>query len=97
MSGDPAAPRRVAVQSIDRGVAILRCFDIRRPDLGISELATPIEQVPPQTITDPEVPAAQLTEVRGRGFARSTSDRVVPPVAVPIPVLVPVPVSKQDR
>jgi IclR family acetate operon transcriptional repressor len=39
MSGDPAAPRRAAVQSIDRAVAILRCFDIRRPDLGISELA----------------------------------------------------------
>lgn len=33
------APRRNGVQSIDRAVAILRCFDGRRPELGISELA----------------------------------------------------------
>jgi IclR family transcriptional regulator, acetate operon repressor len=32
-------PRRNGVQSIDRAVAILRCFDGRRPELGISELA----------------------------------------------------------
>jgi IclR family transcriptional regulator, acetate operon repressor len=31
--------RREGVQSIDRAVAILRCFDGRRPELGISELA----------------------------------------------------------
>src|SRR5215207_2961802 len=31
--------RRNGVQSIDRAVAILRCFDSRRPELGISELA----------------------------------------------------------
>jgi IclR family transcriptional regulator, acetate operon repressor len=31
--------RRNGVQSIDRAVAILRCFDGRRPELGISELA----------------------------------------------------------
>jgi IclR family acetate operon transcriptional repressor len=31
--------RRDGVQSIDRAVAILRCFDGRRPELGISELA----------------------------------------------------------
>ncbi|HEX2285536.1 MAG TPA: IclR family transcriptional regulator [Mycobacterium sp.] len=31
--------RRTGVQSIDRAVAILRCFDGRRPELGISELA----------------------------------------------------------
>ncbi|MCI2416897.1 IclR family transcriptional regulator [Saccharopolyspora sp. K220] len=32
-------PDRSSVQSIDRAVAILRCFDVRRPDLGISDLA----------------------------------------------------------
>jgi len=31
--------RRDGVQSIDRAVAILRCFDGRTPELGISELA----------------------------------------------------------
>lgn len=39
MTVDPAAGRRASVQSIDRAVAILRCFDARRPDLGISDLA----------------------------------------------------------
>jgi IclR family transcriptional regulator, acetate operon repressor len=34
-----AQQRRGGVQSIDRAVAILRCFDGRRPELGISELA----------------------------------------------------------
>ncbi len=40
-SGENAAEvrRRDGVQSIDRAVAILRCFDGRRPELGISELA----------------------------------------------------------
>ncbi|MCT7661790.1 IclR family transcriptional regulator [Mycobacterium deserti] len=38
--GNPAeVQRRHGVQSIDRAVAILRCFDRRRPELGISELA----------------------------------------------------------
>lgn len=35
---DPGA-RRAGVQSIDRAVLILRCFDARRPELGISEIA----------------------------------------------------------
>jgi IclR family acetate operon transcriptional repressor len=35
----PEVRRRGGVQSIDRAVAILRCFDGRRPELGISELA----------------------------------------------------------
>lgn len=30
---------RSAVQSVDRAVAILRCFDARRPTLGISDIA----------------------------------------------------------
>jgi IclR family transcriptional regulator, acetate operon repressor len=30
---------RTGVQSVDRAVAILRCFDARRPDLGITEIA----------------------------------------------------------
>ena len=36
---EPPQQRRNGVQSIDRAVAILRCFDGRRPELGISELA----------------------------------------------------------
>jgi IclR family transcriptional regulator, acetate operon repressor len=38
MQETDAAPRG-SVQSIDRAVAILRCFDASTPDLGISELA----------------------------------------------------------
>ena len=37
--GDRAESRRNGVQSIDRAVAILRCFDGRRPELGISEIS----------------------------------------------------------
>lgn len=39
MSSDPVVARHGSVQSIDRAVAILRCFDVRRPDLGTSDLA----------------------------------------------------------
>jgi IclR family transcriptional regulator, acetate operon repressor len=40
MSEDLApGPARNGVQSIDRAAAILRCFDARRPTLGISEIA----------------------------------------------------------
>lgn len=35
----PELQRRNGVQSIDRAVSILRCFDGRKPELGISELA----------------------------------------------------------
>jgi IclR family transcriptional regulator, acetate operon repressor len=40
-AGEPndVQQRRNGVQSIDRAVAILRCFDGRHPELGISELA----------------------------------------------------------
>lgn len=36
---DDGAKMRSAVQSIDRAVAILRCFDSRSPELGITEVA----------------------------------------------------------
>ncbi len=41
VTSEPAtrSPARSGVQSIDRAVAILRCFDARRPDLGSSEIA----------------------------------------------------------
>ncbi len=39
VEGSPERERRNGVQSIDRAVAILRCFDGRKPELGISELA----------------------------------------------------------
>lgn len=35
----PVERSRVRVQSIDRAVAILRCFDARQPEIGISELS----------------------------------------------------------
>lgn len=37
--GDRTDARRNGVQSIDRAVAILRCFDGRTPELGISEIS----------------------------------------------------------
>lgn len=37
--GDENNGARNGVQSIDRAVAILRCFDARRPTLGISDIA----------------------------------------------------------
>ncbi|HYH32073.1 MAG TPA: IclR family transcriptional regulator [Pseudonocardia sp.] len=36
---DAGRGARTGVQAVDRAVAILRCFDARRPDLGISEIA----------------------------------------------------------
>ena len=38
-NGADSGPGRSSVQSIDRAVAILRCFDARRPTLGISDIA----------------------------------------------------------
>ena len=38
VSEDAASPRN-GVQSIDRAVTILRCFDARRPTLGITDIA----------------------------------------------------------
>ena len=37
--GAAAAPQRSGVQSIDRAVAVLRCFDARHTELGTSEIA----------------------------------------------------------
>jgi IclR family acetate operon transcriptional repressor len=68
MSGDPAAPRRAAVQSIDRAVAILRCFDIRRPDLGISELAR-------ATGLSTSTVHRLLLAMQANGLVRQTADR----------------------
>lgn len=39
VEGPAESQRRNGVQSIDRAVAILRCFDGRKPELGISELS----------------------------------------------------------
>ena len=36
---DAGKQARGSVQSIDRAVMILRCFDVKRPELGISELS----------------------------------------------------------
>jgi IclR family transcriptional regulator, acetate operon repressor len=37
--GAPAEVTRTGVQSIDRAVAVLRCFDARRPELGVRDIA----------------------------------------------------------
>jgi IclR family acetate operon transcriptional repressor len=52
---------------------VLLAFAPREQQVAV--LATPLEQVLPQTITDPEVLAAQLADARARGFARSMSER----------------------
>jgi IclR family acetate operon transcriptional repressor len=39
VTDEAIAPTRNGVQSIDRAVAILRCFDARRPTLGISDIS----------------------------------------------------------
>ena len=68
MSGDPAAPRRTAVQSIDRAVAILRCFDARRPDQGISDLAR-------ATGLSTSTVHRLLLAMQANGLVRQTVDR----------------------
>jgi IclR family acetate operon transcriptional repressor len=52
----------------------------------VEVLAAPLEQVLPQTITDPVVLAAQLAEIRTKGFARSMSERTpgIRSVAAPV-------------
>jgi IclR family transcriptional regulator, acetate operon repressor len=57
-----------------------------RWDQQIAVLTEPIQQVTPQTITDPETLAAQLAETRARGFATSMSERTpgIRTVAAPI-------------
>jgi DNA-binding IclR family transcriptional regulator len=49
-------------------------------------LAAPLEQVLPQTITDPVVLAAELAEIRTKGFAKSMSERTpgIRSVAAPV-------------
>jgi len=68
MSGDPAGPRRAAVQSIDRAVAILRCFDARRPDQGISDLAR-------ATSLSTSTVHRLLLAMQENGLVRQTADR----------------------
>lgn len=52
----------------------------------VEVLAGPLEQVLSQTITDPLVLAAQLAEIRTRGFAKSLSERTpgIRSVAAPV-------------
>jgi IclR family acetate operon transcriptional repressor len=68
MSSEPAAPRRAAVQSIDRAVALLRCFDLRRPDLGISDLAR-------ATGLSTSTVHRLLLAMQANGLIRQTADR----------------------
>jgi IclR family acetate operon transcriptional repressor len=52
----------------------------------VEVLAAPLAQVLPQTITDPVVLAAQLAEIRTKGFAKSMSERTpgIRSVAAPV-------------
>lgn len=63
-----ASGRAGGVQSIDRAVAILRCFDARRPDLGISELAR-------QTGLSTSTVHRLLMSMAENDLVRQTSDR----------------------
>jgi IclR family acetate operon transcriptional repressor len=69
MTSDPAAARqRGSVQSIDRAVAILRCFDGRRADLGISDLAR-------STGLSTSTVHRLLLAMQENGLVRQTADR----------------------
>jgi DNA-binding IclR family transcriptional regulator len=68
MTSEPAAARHGSVQSIDRAVAILRCFDGRRPDLGISDLAR-------ATGLSTSTVHRLLLAMQGNGLVRQTADR----------------------
>lgn len=59
---------RSSVQSIDRAVAILRCFGVRRPDLGISELAR-------HTGLSTSTVHRLLIAMQANGLVRQTADR----------------------
>jgi IclR family acetate operon transcriptional repressor len=52
----------------------------------VEVLTGPLEQVLPQTITDPVVLAAQLAEIRTKGFAKSMAERTpgIRSVAAPV-------------
>ncbi|MCV2491167.1 IclR family transcriptional regulator [Geodermatophilus sp. YIM 151500] len=67
VAGD-GAPGRSAVQSIDRAVTILRCFDARRPTLGISDIARATGL---STTTTHRILAA----MQANHLVRQTSDR----------------------
>lgn len=64
----PPRPGRSSVQSIDRAVAILRCFDVRRPDLGISDLAR-------RTGLSTSTVHRLLLAMQENGLVRQTADR----------------------
>ena len=59
---------RGSVQSIDRAVAILRCFDVRTPELGISDLAR-------QTGLSTSTVHRLLLAMQENGLVRQTADR----------------------
>ncbi|MGP4014848.1 IclR family transcriptional regulator [Saccharopolyspora sp. 5N708] len=64
----PHRSDRSSVQSIDRAVAILRCFDVRRPDLGISDLAR-------RTGLSTSTVHRLLLAMQDNGLVRQTADR----------------------
>ena len=69
MTSEPAgAKQRGSVQSIDRAVAILRCFDDRRPELGISDLAR-------STGLSTSTAHRLLLAMQENGLVRQTADR----------------------
>ncbi|WP_020573206.1 IclR family transcriptional regulator [Actinopolymorpha alba] len=60
--------RRRGVQSIDRAVTILRCFDSRRPELGISDIAR-------MTGLSTSTTHRLLAALQDNGLVRQTRDR----------------------
>ena len=68
MTTQGETPLRNGVQSIDRAVAILRCFDARRPALGISDIAR-------RTGLSTTTTHRLLAAMQANRLVRQTSDR----------------------
>ncbi|MBK5249706.1 MAG: IclR family transcriptional regulator [Actinomycetales bacterium] len=66
MAADEKA--RVRVQSIDRAVMLLRCFDARQPEIGISDLAR-------RTGLSTSTVHRLLVSMTDNGLVRKTADR----------------------
>jgi IclR family transcriptional regulator, acetate operon repressor len=68
MTMDAVRAARTGVQAVDRAVAILRCFDARRPELGITEIAR-------MTGLSTSTTHRLLVAMQTKRLVRQTSDR----------------------
>src|SRR5438445_645028 len=79
MAGRTTMRNGVGVQAVDRALAILRLFSARRAELELVE-------IPPGTITSAEQLAAELAEIRRRGYAVDREELYLGLVCVAVPV-----------